>query len=68
MNREDPIVEVVRTTRERLLEESGGFNNYIAKLKALESSEQHLVAATGKILRDSLDTVNCAEEQMPYRK
>lgn len=32
----DPIVEEVRATRERLLQEAGGFEAYINKLRAQE--------------------------------
>lgn len=32
----DPIVEEVRATRERLLQEAGGFEAYIKKLRAQE--------------------------------
>ncbi|RIV19580.1 hypothetical protein D2Q93_12725 [Alicyclobacillaceae bacterium I2511] len=32
----DPIVEEVRATRERLLREAGGFEAYIKKLRTLE--------------------------------
>jgi len=36
---DDPIVAEVRKTREKLLEEAGGYDAYVQKLKAME--EKH---------------------------
>lgn len=68
MTREDPIVEEVRATRERLLQESGGFDTYIAKLKALEVTEEAPVISNVVKQHTLLDVAKCAEEQAVYRK
>ena len=68
MTREDPIVEEVRTTRERLLQESGGFDTYIARLKALEKIEEVPVISHVVKQHTMLDAATCAEDQAVYRK
>jgi F420-dependent methylenetetrahydromethanopterin dehydrogenase len=68
MNREDPIVDEIRATRERLLQEAGGFDNYIAKLKALEALEEAHVVSNVKTHRTTPKSVHCAEDETAYRK
>ena len=68
MNREDPIVDEVRATRERLVSEAGGFDAYVARLKVLEATEHARVVF--HIIKDksTLDSAKCAEDQTEYRK
>jgi hypothetical protein len=45
---EDPIVNEVRKTRERLMDEAGGYDAYIRKLKGMEEKHSER-QATGKL-------------------
>jgi hypothetical protein len=68
MTREDPIVEEVRATRERLLHEAGGFDIYIARLKALEVTEEAPVVSNVVKQHTMLEAAKCAEDHAVYRK
>ena len=68
MNREDPIVEEVRATRERLVREAGGFDAYIARLKAREPTEDPHVVSSVMKHTTVMDSAKCAEVQTTYSK
>lgn len=63
---QDPVVAEVRETRERLLAEAGGFDEYVRKLKQRET-EDALRLVTKVFPHTSLPAAHCAEEQAEYK-
>jgi len=63
---EDPILSEVREARERLLAEAGGFNEYVKKLKSLESGDLPRLV-TEPIKHNELSKATyCAEDSAEY--
>lgn len=54
MSWEDPIVEEVRKIREQLVEEAGGFDAYIKKLRRKESAHAERLVSKEQLKKEPL--------------
>ncbi len=63
---EDPIVAEVWQTRERLLAEAGGFDEYVRRLKAREVEDASRLV-THLLPHEQLPVSYCAEEPEEYK-
>jgi hypothetical protein len=63
---EDPVVTEVRETRERLLAEAGGFDNYMRILKEREAADVSRLV-TQVLPHDQLPVSHCAEDSVDYK-
>ena len=50
---DDPIVNEVRKTREKLVEEAGGYDAYIKKLRCMEEKHSDRLATVKPSVRDA---------------
>lgn len=65
---EDPIVAEVRDVRERLLADAGGFDEYVRKLKALESGDAARLVTQSHRHDELQKAASCAEDSVEYNK
>ena len=63
---EDPIVAEVRDVRERLLADAGGFDEYVRKLKTLESGDTARLVTQVHRHDELQKTARCAEDSAEY--
>jgi len=64
---EDPIVAEVRDVRERLLADAGGFDEYVRKLKTLESVDTARLVTQVHRHDELLKVILCAEDRTEYK-
>jgi hypothetical protein len=63
---EDPIVTEVREVREKLLADAGGFDDYVRKLKSLESGDATRLVTKVQRHDELPKSVVCAEASVKY--
>jgi hypothetical protein len=66
MSIEDPIVTEVRESRERLLADAGGFDEYVKRLKVLESVDASRLVTHVVKHDESPMAIHCAEDSAEY--
>ena len=65
---EDPIVAEVRDVRERLLADAGGFDEYVRKLKTLESGDVDRLVTKVHMHDELQKPARCAENDDEYKE
>jgi hypothetical protein len=63
---EDPIVAEVRDVRERLQADAGGFDEYVRKLKTLESGDAERLVTKLHRHDEMQKAARCAENSTEY--
>lgn len=63
---EDPIVAEVRDVREKLMADAGGFDDYVRKLKSLESADATRLVTKIQRHDDLPRSVVCADASVEY--